>query len=356
MNTKNKSVGMLAKPLLVLAAAGLMSSAALALPEVGTQEGWSGEVAFGAGYFDIKSNTISGNDIVDLSNDRLKPSDLTGNKQASSRDTFFPVVNGEVRWTLGRRNQLFLGSSVEDAVTLDSGVQLGWRKGTDNAGTFQVGALLNKAIPLEVYEDPYKTGSKRKKTDSDRTGLRFQWDKIFGTEFEWQLTARNIDVDKDRAGESLVPGVLTTSERRLLRRDADEVSTRVSYLFDLGGGHNIRPLIGYADYDADGDAATYDVVRAQVTYAYRGDKTDFVSNIIWGDRDYDKDDPVYGADRDGNTLAVDATLFYTTPWGGDNRWRLFVNALWGQFDSDVNFYDIDAASLSAGVQYKFGDQ
>ena len=179
----NMKTGLFSRCLLAVAAASLLPTTVFALPEVGTQTGWSGEVGFGAGYLTIKSNTIAGSNIVDLDNDRLKPSDLAGNKQASSRDTAVPAVNGEVRWTLGRRNQLFLGTVVEDAVTLDGGVQLGWRKTTDSAGTFQVGALLSSLAPVEVYEDPYYTGIKRKETDTYRSGLRCQCAKIFGPSF-----------------------------------------------------------------------------------------------------------------------------------------------------------------------------
>ena len=102
MNYKNRSTGTIGKRVLVIAAASLLPAAAFALPEVPDKEGWAGYVGFGAGYFDIKSNTIAGNSIVDLDNDRLSDSDLAGNgNQASSRDTVFPAVIGEVRWTLG---------------------------------------------------------------------------------------------------------------------------------------------------------------------------------------------------------------------------------------------------------------
>ena len=323
------------------------SAGALALPEVNQEEGWSGFAVVGAGYLNVESNTVAGNNLVDLDNDRLNSNDL--NQNASSRSTGVPVLLGEVRWTIGGRNQFFLGTSVENAVTLDAGAQLGWRKTTDDLGTFQVGVLVNNIVPVEVYEDPFLTGNKREKTDSLRNGVRFQWDRIFNSAFEWQLTARSIDVDKDRNGQSLVAGdpsnpadlpdgvdFIDAGELGLLERDADEISTRVSYALRPGEGHTVRPLVGYTRRDADGDAESFDAVRAQLTYAYQNSDVLFTSNILFADREYDDPNPIYDDFRDSKTLAIDATVLVPADFG-DGNWSWFANALWGELDSDIDF-------------------
>jgi hypothetical protein len=337
------------------------SSAVLALPEVTDEEGWSGYVGAGVGYVDMESNFISGTKSIDLDTDRLNDSDIAGANSASGRDTMFPAVLGEARWTLGRRNQLFFGTSVEDAVTMDGGTQLGWRKGTDSAGTFQVSGIFNKLIPLEVYRDPFQTNKKRNDTDRYSTGLRFQWDKIFDTQFEWQLTSRKIDIDNEDSGKSLIGApspanpagpVFTDADRKLLRRDADEVYTRLSYLVDLGGNHSVRPLIGYKDHDADGDANDFDSVRAQLTYAYRGDRLSVIANAAYSDRDYDTLNPVFNEEVDTDVMAFDVTAFYKLDiW--DGNWAFFASGLIGGFDSDVDFYDEETTRVVSGLQYTF---
>jgi hypothetical protein len=337
-------------------AAGLMPLSAFALPEISDDEGWAGEIGVGAGYLNLDSNTIAGTKLIGLENDRLSENDLSN--EASSRSSFIPAVIGEVRWTLGRNNQLFFGTSTERAVSLDGGLAFGWRKGTDNAGTFEVAALTGGIAPLRVYADPFLTdGSKRDKTDSDRTGLRLTWDRIMNTGFEAQLQFRSIDVDKDRNGQSLVGtnplggnDPLTNADLKLLERDADETAIKLAYRFDLGDGHSLRPLIAYRDRDADGDAEDFDATRFQLTYAYQGDKTTFVTNASFGSRDFDKDNPIYGQDRDSDTLAFDATVFYDLPY---DNWRIFGNALWAEDDSDIDFYTTEMTRISAGAQYKF---
>ncbi|MGI9290284.1 MAG: DUF2860 family protein, partial [Gammaproteobacteria bacterium] len=104
----------------------MLPQLASALPEIPEEEGWSGFIGVGAGYLNFKSNTVAGSDVIDLDNDRLNAGDLT--KSPSSRSTAIPAILGEVRWTLGRQNQLFLGTSEERALTLDGGTALGWRK------------------------------------------------------------------------------------------------------------------------------------------------------------------------------------------------------------------------------------
>jgi hypothetical protein len=345
----------LPKSAAVLIAISLMPAAVFALPEIPDEKGWSGEIAFGAGYLNLDSNLISGNSVVDLDNDRLSTGDLSDDP--SSRSAVVPAFLGEARWTLGSKNQLFFGSSEERAVSLDGGVAFGWRKGTDNVGAFEVAALVNKAVPLEVYEDSFRTGNKRKKTDSDRSGLRLTWDRIMNTGFEAQVQFRSIDVDKDREGQSLVNtdpmlggGVVSQSDLKLLERDADEVAVKLAYRFDLGEGHSIRPLIAYKDRDADGDAEDFDSTRFQLTYAYQGDKTTLVTNASFGERDFDTDNPIYGKERDSDTLALDATVFYDLPY---DNWRVFGNVLWAEDDSDIDFYSSEMTRIFAGAQYKF---
>ena len=373
---------------------GLLSFSAYALPEVSQDEGWSGDVAFGVGGIDLESNTIAGNNFVDLNTTRIYGNDL--DDSADGRTRGIGALLGEVRWTLGNRNQLFIGTSEERAVTMDGGAAFGWRKGTDSAGTFEVAGLSNMLVPMEVYEDSFDTTRKRKKTDSDRMGLRFTWDRIFNTGFEWAVEARKIDVDKDREGSSLseayagggfsssapgqgiclipgctIPGVippgippgfqnglgaytgLTSSQLKLLERDADDYSTRVAYKFEFDGGHSLRPMIIYKKRDADGDAQSFDGIRGQLTYSFQGQKTTIVSNVTFGQREFDKRNPIYNDYRDSDTYAIDATVFYTLPWDDGESWRMFVNATFAEEDSDIDFYDQQVLRGIAGVQYKF---
>ena len=265
---------------------------------------------------------------------------------------------------VGTRTEFFVGDSTENALTLDRATQIGLRKTFDDIGTMQFGFLVNRIIPVEVYEDPFITDTKRKKTDSVRYGTRFQWDRIFGSAFEWQLTGRNIDIDDDANGQSLVLGdpanpdelpdgvnFITTDEQRLIERDAKEVYTRLSYLFRPGEGHRIRPLVGYTKRNADGDAESFDGLRTQLTYAYENEDVLFVTNLLYAEREFDERNPIYNDFRDSESIVVDATVRVPMPNFDDGNWSWFVNALWGQEDSDIDFYDQEGFRIAIGVQY-----
>lgn len=333
------------------------SAVSAAVPNIPDEEGFGGYVAFGVGYLDLESNTISGSDAVDLDND---PIDSLADSP-DGRDTEIPVVLGEVTYTFSNRNQIFFGTSVEDAVTLDGGALFGWRKGTDDWGTFQV-AGVGSLVALDVYEDPFETDVKRKETERTYSGIRLEWDRIMKSGFGAQLQFREIDIDKERSCQGardnenpaacfdFAGGPFDTG---LLERDADEVSAKFYYTFNIAERHQLRPILAVLDHDADGDANDYDSVRAQLTYAYFGDTITAVANATYGELDYDTNNPLFGRERDSDTYGVDATLFYKLPWG-DGRWQAFVNGLYGEVDSDINFYDQQALVVSAGAQYRFG--
>ena len=324
---------------------------ALAVPQVPEQPGWSGFVGFGVGYADVKSNTAAGNRLIDGGKDTI--TDI--NQSPESTDTAFPLVSGEIKYTLGNRNQIFFGSSLEDIVAFDAATQFGWRKQTQKAGIFQLGVLLSALAPAELWADPYKTGTARDKVDRQSTGVRFQWDRILGTPLEWTLSYRDIDIDTEESGQS-APVPCDAACQALLVRDGDYYETRLSWLANLGGGHILRPLAGYRSMDAEGDAVSYAVPYVQLTYSYLGGKKfSFVTNAMVGQRSYDKANPLYGIKQDGDYLMLDATLFYNLP-AASNRWKLFAQATYGDIDSDIDFHDNEINMLSLGVLYRFGNQ
>ena len=167
-----------------------ISSGALAVTPVSEQQGWSGHLILGAGYTDVESNTVAGNELIDGGRNTVGSID----DKPRSSDSTHAVAGAEIRYTLANRNQIFLGGSLEDQLTLDFATQLGWRKQTEKAGIFQVG-LLFSGIPVEVWEDPYLAGSRRRETDRDSSGARFEWGRIMGSGFELTAQVRNIDLD-----------------------------------------------------------------------------------------------------------------------------------------------------------------
>ena len=322
----------------------------LAIQNVPEQQGWSGFIGLGIGYTDVKSNSAAGNRLVDGGKDTI--SDI--NQSPESSDDFHPAAIGEVAYTFGNRNQIFFGTSLEDAVTFDGAAQLGWRKQADRAGIFQVGVLVTAGVPAEVWEDPYQTGTARSDTDREGHGLRFQWDRIFGTQLEWTLTYRDIDIDTERSGQN-VPGCTATCQSSL-DRNADLFGTRLAWRFNLGNGHILSPLVGYRNMDAKGDAVSYDDTYLQLTYGYLGsDKFTVVGNALIGRQDFDEANPLYGIKQDSDSVLLNATFIYKLSFESQ-RWHLFSTIQWAEIDSNINFHDSELFQIVFGAMYRFDNR
>ena len=163
--------------------------AAFAIEPIPSTPGWRGFVVVGGGYADLKSNTVAGNNLIDIG----QPPSARWHERPRSDDTVHPVVTGEINYTFGGGWQAFFGTSLEDAVTLDGVTQLGARKDMGSAGILQ-GGLLFSGIPTQAWEDPYAEGVRREETDRDSTGVRAQWDRILGTALRAHgLLSRHLD-------------------------------------------------------------------------------------------------------------------------------------------------------------------
>jgi len=324
--------------------------AALAIEPIPTTPGWRGFVVVGGGYADLKSNTVAGNNLIDIG----QPVIDSVSQQPRSDDAFHPVITGEINYTFGGGWQAFFGTSLEDAVTLDGVTQLGARKDLGSAGIVQ-GGLLFSGIPTQVWEDPYAEGVSRKETDRDSTGVRLEWDRILGSAFDVTFSYRDISVDTERSGQGVTSVACDADCQELLRRDGDLYSFDVSYLFRLGEGgrHLVRPMVRYTTDDREGDAISSDGYRLQLSYVFLGQGYSVASNLAYGSSSFDARNPIFGARTDADGVVVDSTLFYRLPFES-GRWQAVGSVLWGEGDSDVDFHDNELFMISAGVMYRFG--
>jgi len=324
--------------------------AAMAIEPIPSTPGWRGFVVVGAGYVDLESNTVAGNNLIDIG----QPTISSVTQRPSSDDTFHPVVTGEINYTFNGGWQAFFGTSLEDAVTLDGVTQLGVRKDLGSAGILQ-GGFLFSGIPTQVWEDPYAEGVRREETDRDSTGLRLQWDRVLGSAFELTFSYRDISIDTERSGEGVTSVACDASCQELLRRDGDQYSFDVSYLYRLGKGqrHLVRPMVRYTIDDREGDAISSDGYRLQLSYIFLGQGYTVASNLVYGGSSHDARNPIFGARTDADGIAVDTTLFYRLPIES-GRWQAVGSVLWGESDSDVAFHDNEIFMVSLGVMYRFG--
>ena len=345
MNTTHRHQFLLA--LLAVAVA----PAALAIEPIPSTPGWRGFVVVGGGYADLKSNTVAGNNLIDIG----QPVINSVAQRPSSDDTFHPVITGEINYTFSSGWQAFFGTSLEDAVTLDGVTQLGARKDLGSAGILQ-GGFLFSGIPTQVWEDPYAEGVSREETDRDSTGVRLEWDRILGSAFDVTFSYRDISIDSERSGQGVTSVACDAACQELLVRDGDQFSFDASYLFRFGGEgrrHLVRPLVRYTVDDREGDAISGDGYRLQLSYIFVGQGYSVASNVAYGSSSQDERNPIFGARTDTDGVVVDTTLFYRLPFES-GRWQAVGSVLWGEGDSDVAFHDSEIFMINAGVMYRFG--
>ena len=327
-----------------------VAPAAFAIEPIPSTPGWRGFVVVGAGYVDLESNTIAGNDLIDIG----QPVISSVAQRPRSDDAVFPVLTGEINYTFGNGWQGFFGTSLEDAVTLDGVTQLGARKDLGSTGVLQ-GGFLFSGIPTQVWEDPYAEGVRRKETDRDSTGLRLQWDRVLGSALELTFSWRDISIDAEHSGEGVVSVTCDAACQDLLRRDGDQYHFDASYLFRLGEGrrHLVRPMVRYTIDDREGEAISGDAYRLQLSYVFLGQGYSVASNLAYGSSSQDARNPIFGRRTDSDGVLLDTTLFYRLPVEG-GRWQAVGSVLWGKGDSDVDFNDNEIFMISTGVMYRFG--
>jgi len=333
----------------VLAVA-LALPAAAAIEPVPNAVGWRGFVILGVGHTDLRSNLVAGNRMIDVGS----PVSESIAARPSSDDTFHPVVTGELNYTFVNGWQAFLGTSLEDAITMDPVSQLGVRRNLGDAGTIQ-GGFLFSGISTITWKDPYAEDTQRKETDRDSTGVRLQWDRIMGTAFELTLSYRDISHDTELSGQGVTSVACDAVCQAMLRRDGDQYSADVSYLYRLGSGRNhlLRPLVRYAIADREGDAVAGDSYWLQLSYVYLDPAFTVTSNIAYGQLTRDERHPLFGVKTDADRFGVDATLLYRIP-DTNGRWQAVASVQWGEEDSEVRFHDNRILMLSVGAMYRIG--
>ncbi|NGP53558.1 DUF2860 family protein [Thioalkalivibrio sp. XN8] len=311
------------------------------------EPGFHGNVLLGAGYFELESNLVAGNDLIDASTSTIG----SVTQPAPSNDTTYAIVSGELSYVFGNRWEAFFGVNIEDYVTLDFATRLGLRKQWDGVGVLGASLVTTAALPTEVWEDPYLVGTPRLATELDSSGLRLDWWRIFGTGFFAQLQSRDIEVESEASGTDPALG-LGADEILLLRRDGTDSRATLGYRWE-NGRHTWQPQLTFASADRDGDAVAGEATTLQLSYGYRGDLWTFVAAASVAQREYDAANPVYGVKTDADGYAVSLSAFRKLDLGtGD--WRAFASIIQAENDSDVDFHDSSAFAASVGVAYFFG--
>jgi hypothetical protein len=317
-----------------------------AIEPIPSQPGFSGFVLPTVGYLDLRSNSVAGNSFIEVSRDTI---DSIFERPGSESD-LYGALAGELRYTFeGGRTQLYIGTSLEDLLTLDLAQSFGVRHDVGSAGIVEAGVLYS-GIPSEVWEDPYVEGEPRVETDRNVAGLRVRWDRIAGTGLEVDVAWRDIDIDTERSGEWLD---LPEAERDLLRRDADRLTLGVQWRARPAPQVVLSPEVRYSSQDAEGAAKSFDAWTLQLSGAWLSQPLSIVGNLAWSTQNYDAVNPIYGRRQNSEGFLVNVTGLYRLPVAS-GRWAAVLAVSYGEETSDIDFHDAEVFAVTVGVQYRFG--
>ncbi len=322
------------------------SQAAVIIP---TKGGFSGYINLGIGAADVKSNTLasvmSGNiDLGEKKIDNLYDS-------PGSESSALPSANFELSYTFEKsRTQIHIGNLLEDFIRFDLDTILGVRQEIGSAG--MIGASLQTtSLATEVWSDPYLTDANRKDTDRTGTGYRLFWQQIMGSGLEIQYSTKEVDIDKERSGESLN---LSPAERHLLNRNGDNDQLNLTYEFEFDAKrHLLAPRLTYFDQDRDGDAMSNDGYGGSVNYVYSpNNRWRWVFNASYADLDWKEANPIYDKKDSADRYGGSVTVFFNDPFGW-KHWSLNGTAAYYEEDHDIDFYDTEVTLFMIGMFRKF---
>jgi len=323
------------------------TQAAVIIPD---KSGFSGFVNLGVGGISVESNMlatiVAGK--VDVGN---KTVDNLSDSPQSSEGGAIPALNFELSYTFAStRTQLHIGNLLENYLSMEMNTLAGIRQDIGVAGNVGA-AVTNTSIDTEVWQDPYLTDAKRKETDRTSQGFNVYWQQFMSSGLEIKYSYTEIDVDKERSGQSLA---LTPTQRKLLDRNGDVDRFQLSYEFVSDNEHHIvTPSLTYVDRDFDGQAMANDGGTAALNYIYAHDKRwRYVFNASYGDFDYKETNPIYGVKDSSNSYGVSGTVFYSKPFGLEH-WAFNATVGYYEEDNDIDFYDTEVGVIMFAMFRKF---
>ncbi|MEP1471018.1 MAG: DUF2860 family protein [Halieaceae bacterium] len=338
-------------PYTMLLLAGLIlpvaaSNAAVQIPE---ESGFSGFINLGLGGVSVKSNLMAetGLGFVDLGDDTIDGLNDSPDRESS----LLPVFNFEASYTFAEsRTQIYVGNLLEDFVRFEMNAAIGVRHEIGDAGILGAN-LLASSIPTEVWKDPFLVGEKRKETERESAGYRVQWSNIYDSGLEFRYTARDVEIDDERSGQSLD---LTEAERELLVRDGDHDRIDLRYEYTSSDKrHVFTPGLAYIDHDRDGDANSMEGFGLDLNYIYvYQPRLRFVVNAGYARLDADEANPIYGVKDDSTRLGLSLAAFYGNPFGLQG-WVLNVSGAAFKDDHEIRFYDSTVRMLTVGMLRRF---
>ena len=314
---------------IALAIGGLLVSLAsppTALGEPLERTGLFGDIRLGGALLSARP---SGLEVLD-DNERLEDLADGGGRRTQG----IPLIGGEIGYAFAKTGTtLAAGGGIEDPL------HLSLRQKAGTWGTLSLSALYREA---EVWENPYRSGVKRRRTDAEAAGFALGWDKVLGTGARIAFEELHIDVARDRIGDL----------RPELRRDGTDRTLELGYSWDLGAGGTLSPGVRHRWIDRDGASNSGRACEVELAHLFIHGRLSFATRLEAGRTDYDRTHPLFGQKREETTLAIAETVTLNDPFGWTD-WYLFGLAAYRRTAADIDFFDSAATLVGSGLGYRF---
>ena len=95
----------------------------------------------------------------------------------------------------------------------------------------------------------------------------------------------------------------------------------------------------------------------QLTYFFFNDPVTLILNGVIGASENDEANPIYGKTQEDDRYAAGAQIYYKNPFGwkpfGHEDFSVFAAGLYLLNDVDIDFYETEVTTATAGVLVRF---
>ncbi|GAA3928165.1 DUF2860 family protein [Litoribacillus peritrichatus] len=278
------------------------------------------------------------------------------NQRADSVTRALPILLFELNYGFeNQQTQLYVGTPEDNITEGNPLFEIGIRHQLKD-GTLLTAALLPKMPGFdEVWQDPYQTGAKRKETDAQMEGFYFASDYILGGPVSLRYAFAQLDVDKERSGQSLInqPSGITAEESKQLQRDADIHQVQLDFTLPLMHYRLfVVPSLLYTTAEADGAAFDFDRWGLELHTLYTTNALELTAGVSYASSKYDTRHPVFNRTREDDRVSALAGIGFIEPFNWQNI-RLDAMVSYSERDSNIAFYDSDSTMAMVGIAYSF---
>jgi Protein of unknown function (DUF2860) len=297
--------------------------------------GWFGTVQLGAGVIgatEDQESPVTG--ILDDHPRNPRIDGLTGQKDILLVPV--PYLNGTIGYRFDEL-RLSIKTTPETLMGMP-GISIE-KELEEDRGTVSLTAARQK---IEVWENPYLTGTDRSITDQISWHGSLGWEMIMGLPVSISYTARTVDVRNDEAGR-LLPE---------LKRDGLDHLLGLSAFVPLTASLIILPELSCEFMDRDGRSESGVSFTAGAGGMIQLDSLMLMTSASYSRGTYDETHPVWNEKRVDETLSVSQMIQKTGALGRDDL-ALFMLAAWEARFSSIDFYNCRSFVLGTGVEYSF---